>query len=74
MGELDVPLVVIHGSEDGRVPLEHARRLAKLGGGRLRVIQGGGHSGLIQEPEVLGEIQLLLEMLKGDSAASASKG
>jgi pimeloyl-ACP methyl ester carboxylesterase len=72
VGELRVPLVVIHGSEDGRVPLEHARRLAELGGGRLRIVQGGGHSDLVRDPEVLGEILLLLETLRGDSQPPAA--
>jgi pimeloyl-ACP methyl ester carboxylesterase/predicted glycosyltransferase len=37
------PVLVIHGEEDGIIPLERGRALAEATGGRLEVIPGSGH-------------------------------
>ncbi|MGV9455071.1 alpha/beta fold hydrolase [Streptomyces sp. NPDC003635] len=42
--ELDLPVLVIHGSEDPLVPVEHGRRLADtIPGAELLVLEGYGH-------------------------------
>jgi pimeloyl-ACP methyl ester carboxylesterase/UDP:flavonoid glycosyltransferase YjiC (YdhE family) len=40
---LDLPMLVIHGTEDRCQPLERGRRLAELTGARFVVVEGGGH-------------------------------
>jgi len=42
--ELDLPVLVIHGSHDPLVPVEHGRRLAEtIPGSELLIVQGYGH-------------------------------
>ena len=44
LGELSVPLLVIHGTADPLLPMEHGVALAKaVGGAKLVTIEGGGH-------------------------------
>ena len=42
-GNLDCPVLVIHGNRDKIAPLRDGRALARLGDGRLELIRGAGH-------------------------------
>ena len=57
------PLLIVHGSEDNVVPVDHARRLYEKAGDpkQMIIINGSGHR-LRREPEVIGAI---LEWLSG---------
>src|SRR3954469_12073810 len=44
------PVLVIHGEEDGIIPLERGRALAEATGGRLEVIPGSGHCPQARQP------------------------
>lgn len=53
-GDLPFPLLLIHGTEDGTVPLEHARRIAEAGGEAVETwfVEGAGHDACHEdEPE-----------------------
>lgn len=55
IAQIDRPILLIHGSEDSIVPVEHSRRLAKASGGRAQLIEieGGDHNTLQDtHPEV----------------------
>ena len=44
LGNIDIPFLVVHGSEDVLVPLDNGRALARLvPGSVLHIIQGAGH-------------------------------
>jgi len=60
LSELDVPVFVAHGTEDKRVPMEEGERLARVGRGSLRVVEGAAHTDLLERPEVR---EYLLEAL-----------
>ena len=45
VSRLDVPLLVIHGSEDRIVPVDHARRLSKAGSTKLYIEPDAPHIG-----------------------------
>jgi pimeloyl-ACP methyl ester carboxylesterase len=48
--ELDMPVLVISGSDDQLVPLANARMIASaVKAGRLEIIGGGSHACLLQE-------------------------
>lgn len=62
MGEVACPVLVIHGAEDGPVPVSHAEEIvAALPNARLAVIPGGGHRPDIRSPERVNP--LLLDFL-----------
>ena len=44
------PVLVIHGDDDRVSPSERGEQLAQLTGGRLVVLEGGGHNPAIREP------------------------
>ena len=55
-------MLVIHGEEDGPVPLSHAEEIvAAMPAARLEVIPRGGHRPDIRSPELVNP--LLLEFL-----------
>ncbi|MFJ5298065.1 alpha/beta fold hydrolase [Pseudomonas sp. NPDC088368] len=62
---IDLPTLIIHGSDDQDCPLEHAHELAHgMPGARLTAIEGGGHSLLTQHTEQVSEhIQSFLRVL-----------
>jgi len=62
--EIRVPLVIVHGTEDGNVPVEQARRLHRAAPeSRLMAIEGAGHELLFKREEaVLEAISLAREM------------
>ncbi len=51
VSELDYPVMVIHGTEDSRIPPEHSRRVfdASAEGSALWVVEGVGHAGSFVE-------------------------
>jgi 3-oxoadipate enol-lactonase len=59
---LEVPTVVVHGTDDAVVPVEEAHELAaRLPGARLRLLEGVGHLPTVTRPrEVAEAIRLLL--------------
>jgi pimeloyl-ACP methyl ester carboxylesterase len=63
-GELDLPVLVVWGREDGWIPVAKGRELqAAVAGARLQVVDGAGH--LVQEdaPEAL--VEHLVGFLRG---------
>jgi hypothetical protein len=53
------PLIVVHGSDDSLIPLDHGRRLAEAWGGpaRLVAVAGAEHNNLSSRPEVRGVVE-----------------
>lgn len=52
LGEVTAPVLVIHGAQDGPVPVAHAREIvAALPNARLAVVPEGGHRPDIRSPE-----------------------
>lgn len=47
----DVPTLLVWGSDDPIIPLDHAYRAAELAGGEVAVIQGAGHAPHRSHPE-----------------------
>lgn len=69
--ELAVDTVVIHGSEDPLLPLNHAKDLvAKIPGAELRVYHGAGH---IMTPALVPELVADLLSLSGRGGAGGCK-
>jgi pimeloyl-ACP methyl ester carboxylesterase len=53
-GNLDLPVLVVWGAEDGWIPVDRAHRLAALiPGARLRVLPGAGHLVQLDAPTAL---------------------
>ena len=44
------PVLVIHGDRDQITPLRDGKALARLGGGRLELVKGGGHFSHVRKP------------------------
>jgi pimeloyl-ACP methyl ester carboxylesterase len=52
LGALDLPVLVVHGSEDHMVPLEHGRAIAAaVPGAELAVLEGVGHLANLEAPD-----------------------
>lgn len=51
VGEVPCPVLVVHPEKDTRVPLEHARRLARSGTVRLVEVAGAGHTDVLRREE-----------------------
>ncbi|MDR8392037.1 lysophospholipase [Aliifodinibius sp. S!AR15-10] len=47
---LDLPLLVVHGTEDRVVPPDMGRQVAEAGGGEYHVLEGVGHRELVRHP------------------------
>ena len=53
LGELHVPTLVLHGTEDRMVAVENARRLAEgIQGAKLVLLEGAGHVYHSEQPDV----------------------
>jgi pimeloyl-ACP methyl ester carboxylesterase len=51
---LDVPVLVVWGSEDTWIPVDRAHRLSELiPGAQLRIVEGAGHLIQLDQPEAL---------------------
>jgi pimeloyl-ACP methyl ester carboxylesterase len=61
--ELDLPLLILHGSEDISVPEEQAHLLAEASGAPAKIFPGLGHSDLLERAEVHQEVMRFLEGL-----------
>lgn len=48
--EMDVPLMVVHGTEDRIVPFEMGRQVAEAGNGRFVAMEGYGHREIARRP------------------------
>ncbi len=61
--EATCPLLVVHGSDDHTVPVEHGRRLATAGGERVRLLElpGRGHSDCDRDPRFWPQVLAFLE-------------
>jgi len=56
MGEIDVPVLALHGEEDTSIPPERARETVKeLPEARLKEVPGAGHSSNDENPEFTNE-------------------
>lgn len=54
LDEIEVPTLIVHGTQDGVVPFANAELLAsKIAGARLERLEGAGHVVMIEEPERL---------------------
>jgi pimeloyl-ACP methyl ester carboxylesterase len=52
--QLDLPVLVVWGSEDAWIPVSRAHRLAELvPGARLQVVEGAGHLIQLDQPAAL---------------------
>ncbi|WP_298514709.1 alpha/beta fold hydrolase [uncultured Nocardioides sp.] len=72
LGRLDVPVLVIHGTEDRCQPLERGRRVAELTGARFVVIEGAGHVPHARHPVLVNtEIKEFVDMNTTSAAATA---
>ncbi|MFC5286278.1 alpha/beta fold hydrolase [Actinokineospora guangxiensis] len=49
----DIPALVVHGAEDGLMPVAVAEDLAEAAGGSLTVLPGVGHLPPLEDPEAL---------------------
>jgi pimeloyl-ACP methyl ester carboxylesterase len=47
---MELPLLVIHGTEDRVVPPEMGRKVAEAGGGQYQLLEGVGHRQLVRHP------------------------
>ena len=64
LGELHVPTLVLHGTEDRMVAVENARRLAEgIQGAKLVLLEGAGHVYHSEQPDVAD--QAVLSFLDG---------
>ena len=52
VGELTLPLLILHGSLDESVPVRHANALASAAGTEAVVMEGKDHSNLLDAPEL----------------------
>jgi pimeloyl-ACP methyl ester carboxylesterase len=59
--ELDLPLLILHGSDDISVPEDQAQLLAEASGAPARIFPGLGHSDLLERPELHQEMFSFLE-------------
>ena len=65
--ELEVPVLVIVGAEDGITPVEVAREMAMVTGGELEVIPGAGHMAAVEKPaEVAAALAEFVRRVKGE--------
>jgi pimeloyl-ACP methyl ester carboxylesterase len=63
LSEIDVPVLIVHGSHDIGVPLEYARRAAtRFKNARLEIFENAGHWTQRDDPDRFN--QLMLEFLK----------
>ncbi|MEA2684776.1 MAG: 3-oxoadipate enol-lactonase [Chloroflexota bacterium] len=71
LGEIHVPTLVVHGSEDAAIPVENAEALAAgIPGARFQLVDGAGHQSSMDHPdEVTAAIRDFLASVR--SAASA---
>lgn len=54
MEEIEVPVLVVHGTEDASIPVEKARETAEeLLDGKLVVVEDAGHSSNLEKPETV---------------------
>jgi len=59
--DVTVPVLVLHGEEDGRVGEEHARRLARAAGTEVRVIRGADHTEMLSHADLHQEVLAFLD-------------
>jgi pimeloyl-ACP methyl ester carboxylesterase len=57
VGEVSVPLFILHGAKDESVPPEHAFLLGRGGGVEPRILQGEGHTDLLESPILHEELE-----------------
>jgi pimeloyl-ACP methyl ester carboxylesterase len=63
--DLRIPLLIVHGSADDVVPVDHAQRIAsKVTGAKLAIIDGAGHQ-LRRDPQALEIVFDWLEEVAG---------
>ena len=66
LGELACPTLVVHGSDDRIIALEHARAVARaIPDAELVVVEGGGHRPDIRDPVLVNRV---LDRFLGDGA------
>lgn len=66
IGDVGVPVLIVHPERDERVTWRHAERLGRAGGGEVRVVEGATHSGVLDDPRLVDDHLLpFLESLGG---------
>lgn len=61
--DVGVPFLVLHGDRDESVPSPHAHLLSRPGRVEARILEGWGHSDLLESPELHQEIHSFLKGL-----------
>ena len=56
LGDLPVPLTIVHGDRDAAIPLAEAQAVARVSGAPLHVLAGLGHLALEERPELVAAI------------------
>jgi uncharacterized protein len=72
IGDIEEPLLVIHGSDDETIPVDHGRRLYELANPpkRLVIVEGAGHGDLWRR----GIWQMVLDFLHEEGVLALTRG
>lgn len=66
LGDLDLPVLVVHGAEDVPLPVSIARETAEaIPGARLEIVERAGHLCTVEQPDMVSEI--LGDFLDGEA-------
>jgi len=69
LGKLDVPTLLLHGTDDPVVPYRHGQRFAEaVPGARMITFEGGGHALQVREPVVVN--RAIRDFVQGAAVAS----
>lgn len=60
-GELEVPILILHGDQDESVSPDHATLLGRASGVEPRILEGEGHTDLLDSPILHEEIEAFLQ-------------
>lgn len=55
IGEVEVPVLIVHPEHDERIDRGHAERLGRAGGRDVNVVTGASHSGVLEDPTLVDE-------------------
>lgn len=63
--ELAVPVLVVQPGADRRVPEDHARRLGRAAGTEVHLVEGAGHTEVLDHPETRRLLERFLDEIEG---------
>ena len=63
IGEVAAPILILQPEDDRRVPRDHPRRLARAAGMDFELVQGTGHTDILEHPELHRRVLRFLEDL-----------